>query len=96
MKNLCAVVAAASLLATSALAQTPLAPGKPAGLLQAQEKDDNTLLYVAGIGLVAAGIGLLASGSSNNGAASSVATTGGGTTTTTTTTTTTKAATTST
>jgi hypothetical protein len=62
MKTMYAVIAAASLLATTAMAAPPLAPGKPAGLRQAQDADDNTVLYIIGIGAVAAGIALLASG----------------------------------
>lgn len=69
MKNICAVIVAASLLTTAAMAATPLAPGKPAGLRKAQDQDDNTVLYIIGIGAVAAGIALLASGSDNNGSA---------------------------
>jgi hypothetical protein len=60
----------------------PLAPGKPAGLHQAQDQNDNTVLYVIGIGLVAAGIAVAASGGSNGNLASGTS----GTTTTTTTT----------
>lgn len=78
-------VTVAALFATSALAadvSAPLAPGKPAGLKQAQAHDDNTVLYIVGGGAVIAGIVLLAS---NGGGNNTV--TGGGTTTTTTTTT---------
>ncbi|HWY60562.1 MAG TPA: hypothetical protein VNW15_01545 [Rhizomicrobium sp.] len=66
MKTIYAVIAAASLLATTAMAAPPLAPGKPAGLRQAQDADDdNTVLYIIGIGAVAAGIALLASDNGN-------------------------------
>ena len=93
MKNLCAAVTAASLAVaslTSAGLAAPLAPGKPAGLTQAQERD-NTVIYIVGLGIVAAGIALVASGNSNGNLAPGTLTG-----TTTTTTTTTKAATTST
>lgn len=102
MRNFVAATVAATLIASSALAATdvsPLPAGKPAGVKKAQE-EDNTVWWVVGVGFVAAGIGLLASGDSNGSlAAGTVVTTtsstaGGGTTTTTTTTT--KAATTST
>jgi hypothetical protein len=53
------------LTGTAALAETPLAPGKPAGIHQAQMQTP-TLLIVAGVAVVAAGIALAASGGSNN------------------------------
>jgi hypothetical protein len=90
MRNFIAALAAASLLTTSAIAAAPLAPGKPAGLKKAQDADDNTILYIIGIGAVAAGIAILASDSNdNNGSTTTPPTT-------TTTTTSSKAATTST
>ena len=55
-----------SMIATSALAadaDSSLAPGRPAGVQQAQRDGDNTVLYVVGLGVVAAGIALVASGS---------------------------------
>jgi hypothetical protein len=65
MRTIGAVFLASTLIATSAFAATdaaaPLAPGKPAGVKQAQERD-NTLLLVLGVGVVAAGIALVASG----------------------------------
>jgi hypothetical protein len=66
----------AVLFATNALAtdvNAPLAPGKPAGLKQAQERnvDDNTILYIVGGAAIIAGIAILASsgngGNNNNG-----------------------------
>ena len=73
MKNLCAAAAAISLLASSALADpsqnasmAPLAPGKPSGLQKAQDASDNTVLYIVGIGVVAAGIALAVSGNGNS------------------------------
>jgi hypothetical protein len=91
MRNFIAAIAAASLLTTSAIAAAPLAPGKPAGLKKAQDADDNTVLYIIGIGAVAAGIAILASDSNDNNGGSTVTPP-----TTTTTTTSSKAATTST
>jgi hypothetical protein len=69
------------------LAGGPLAPGKPAGVAKAQADDDNTVLYVIGVGAIVAGVALLASDHHHGGAGSTGGTTGGGTTTTTTTTT---------
>jgi hypothetical protein len=55
----------AVLFATNALAtdvNAPLAPGKPAGVKQAQEANaDNTILYIVGGAAVIAGIAILAS-----------------------------------
>ncbi len=63
-----AAILASSLIVSSAFAATdataPLAPGKPAGVKQAQATD-NTLLLVLGLGVVAGGIALVASGSGN-------------------------------
>lgn len=68
MRTIGAVVLASSLLVSSAFAATdsaaPLAPGKPAGVKQAQ-MENNTLLLVVGLGVVAGGIALLASGGGN-------------------------------
>lgn len=88
MRNFVAALMAASLVASSALAASdtgPLAAGKPAGVKQAQN-DDNTVWYIVGLGVVAAGIAIVASGNSNGPLASGSLTT--------TTTTTTKASTT--
>jgi hypothetical protein len=70
MRNFYAILTAAALLSGSAMAagsDTSLAPGKPAGLRTAQE-DDNTFVYILGLGVVAAGIALVASdnGHDNN------------------------------
>jgi hypothetical protein len=95
MRNFVAATVAATMIASSAFAATdtgPLAVGKPAGVKQAQDKDDNTVWYVVGLGFVAAGIALVASGDSNGSLAPGTVTT----TTSSATTTTTKAATTST
>lgn len=82
MRIVCAALIASSFLATSALAGSAdlLSPGQPAGVKQAQMTNDTTLYYIAGLGLIGAGIALAASGHHHAAAA-------GGTTTTTTTTT---------
>ena len=92
MRNFVAATLAVTMIASSAIAATdtgPLPAGKPAGVRQAQD-NDNTVWWVVGLGFVAAGIALVASGSSNNNLAPGTVTT------TTTTATTTKATTTST
>jgi hypothetical protein len=68
MRTIGAILLASSLIASSAFAATdasaPLTPGKPAGVKQAQSTD-NTLLLVLGLGVVAGGIALVATGNSN-------------------------------
>jgi hypothetical protein len=68
MRTFGAAILASSLIVSSAFAATdaaaPLAPGKPAGVKQAQAAD-NTLLIVLGLGVVAGGISLVASGGGN-------------------------------
>jgi len=69
MRILGAAILASSLVVSSSFAATtnsnaPLAPGKPAGVKQAQ-MEGNTLLLVLGVGVVAGGIALVASGSGN-------------------------------
>jgi hypothetical protein len=68
MRIIGAAILASSLIVSSAFAATdasiPLAPGKPAGVKQAQERD-NTLMMVLGLGVVAGGIALVASGNGN-------------------------------
>jgi hypothetical protein len=70
MRNFVAATMAATLIATSAIAATTngnsLAPGKPAGVKHAQDMSDNTVWWLVGLGVVAAGIALVASGSNNN------------------------------
>ena len=86
MRNFVAAAVAASLIASSALAATdvaPLAPGKPAGVKQAQDFNEGTWIWIVGLGIVAAGIAVVASGNSNGTLAAGTV----GTTTTTTTTT---------
>jgi beta-lactamase regulating signal transducer with metallopeptidase domain len=90
MRSFVAATLAAVLTVSSALAaadSTPLAAGKPAGIKQAQDANDNTIWYIVGLGVVAAGIAIVASGNSNGALAS-------GTTSTTSTTSTTKTSTT--
>ncbi len=68
MRTIGAVILASSLIASGAIAATnaagPLAPGKSAGVKQAQAAN-NTLLIVLGVGVVAGGIALVASGNGN-------------------------------
>lgn len=69
MRTIGAVIVASSLIVSSAFAATdanaPLTPGKPAGVKQAQAMD-NTLLLVLGLGIVAGGIALVATGNGHN------------------------------
>lgn len=68
MRNFYALLTAAALLSSSALAAStdaPLAPGKPAGVRAAQD-GDNTVFVIIGLGAVAAGIALIASDNGNN------------------------------
>ena len=89
MRNLCAVVLAAALVTSSAFAASnidgPLAPGKPAGVAQAQS-GSQVALIVAGTAAFAMIAALVSGGGS--GASGGSNTTGGGSGTTTTTTTT--------
>lgn len=68
MRTIGAAILASNLIVSSAFAATdangPLTPGKPAGVKQAQSMD-NTLLLVLGLGVVAGGIALVASGNGN-------------------------------
>ena len=76
MKSVFATIAAASLLGTSAFVtgvmadpaagHAALAPGKPAGVRKAQDTNDNTMIYIIGAGIVAAGIAIAASGDSDS------------------------------
>ena len=82
MRVLIAAVAGAAMLASSALAGEavdagtgPLAPGKPAGVQKAQDRD-NAVLYLVGGGLVIAGIVLVATGGSNKTPTGSISTSG--------------------
>lgn len=72
LRNLGAAAVAASLFfsTTAAFAGTPdnqsaLAPGKPAGVKQAQMMDDDTALWLLGGAVVIGGIVLVATGTSN-------------------------------
>ncbi len=70
MRSIGSALLATALFASSAFAATdvstkaPLAPGKPAGVKQAQLAGSG-LLFVVGIGIVAGGIALVASGAGN-------------------------------
>ena len=71
MRTLGAAILATSLIASSAFAgvdsnySAPLAPGKPAGVKQAQ-MHGALAWWLVGIGVVGLGIGLVASGNGNN------------------------------
>ena len=67
MKTILATVLALALSAPGALAGNtdPLAPGKSAGLHQAQFEDRNDMLIVAGAALVGIGIALAVTGDSS-------------------------------
>ena len=67
MRNLCAVVLSAALLTTSAFAAGSngvLAPGKPAGVKQAQS-GSTVALIIGGTALVIMGAAMVGSGSSS-------------------------------
>jgi hypothetical protein len=87
MRNLCAVVLAAALVTSSAFAASnigPLAPGKPAGVAQAQS-GSQVALIVAGTAAFAMIAALVSGGGSGASGGSNTTGGGGGTTTTTTT-----------
>ena len=67
MRIIVAAILASSLVVSSSFAATnaPLAPGKPAGVKQAQMQG-NTLMLILGAGVVAGGIALVASGGSDH------------------------------
>lgn len=68
MRNLGAAILATALFVSSATAATnttSLAPGKPAGVQQAQ-MHGHTLLWIVGLGIVIGGVALVASGNGNN------------------------------
>lgn len=79
MRRVIAPLVSIVLFVTSAFAGTntngPLAPGKPAGVKQADLGDD-TLLYIVGIGAVIAGIAIIASDNGNGHGSVSGTTTG--------------------
>ncbi len=54
-----------SLAGSAAFAETPLAPGKPAGIHKAQ-LENGTIIILAGAAVVAAGIAIAVSNDSNN------------------------------
>jgi len=65
MRSLAAVALATSLMVSNVYAATvsPLPAGKPAGVKHAQ-REQNTMLLLIGVGIVGAGIALVASGDS--------------------------------
>ena len=77
MRSIAAVALATSLLVSNAFAApvSPLAAGKPAGVHHAQMDRSNTLFIALGVGIMAAGIALAASGDSNQVTASTTTTT---------------------
>jgi beta-lactamase regulating signal transducer with metallopeptidase domain len=78
MRNFVAATMAAVLITSSAFAATdvgPLPAGKPAGVKQAQDANDNTVWWIVGIGVIAAGIALVASGNGNGNLAPGTVTT---------------------
>lgn len=82
MRAIGAVLLASSLMVSTSFAgtsaDTPLAPGKPAGVKEAQAMD-NTLLLVLGLGVVAGGIALVASSSGHSSVATTTTSTSTGT-----------------
>ena len=74
MRTFLSVVLATLLTSSALAADGALAPGKPAGVKQAQDQD-NTLLYVAGLGLVAAGIAIAASSGNDHNTTTTTTTT---------------------
>ena len=73
MRTFGAALLATALVVTSAFA-APLAPGKPAGVKNAQAGDTSAVMIVAGIGVVGLGIGLVASSNNKGPSVSSNAT----------------------
>jgi hypothetical protein len=72
MRLFIAATVAATLFATNLLAAEAVAPlpaGKPAGVQKAQDAD-NTVWWIVGLGAVAAGIAIVASGNSSTSATS--------------------------
>ena len=61
MKAFTAALLVCSFMATSALAETSLPKGKPAGVKKAQALSPNAILIIAGAGLAGVGLGIAAS-----------------------------------
>lgn len=62
MKLAISITTTLALIASTAIADaSALAPGKPAGVQEAQDMSLNTTMIVAGVGLAAAGIAIAAS-----------------------------------
>jgi hypothetical protein len=66
MRNICIAAVTAGLLFAPAAWAEPLAPGKPAGLHNAQVMDNTVLLVVLGAAVIA-GIAVAASSGGSNG-----------------------------
>lgn len=69
MRSWVVTLLASSLIVSSAFAaerSAPLAPGKPAGVKQAQSQG-SALWWIGGIAVIGAGVGLVASGNGNKG-----------------------------
>lgn len=98
MRSFVAVALAGNLLMSTAFAASvsPLPAGKPAGVKIAQVEDRDNMMLLVGVGIVAAGIALVASSSARAPLVAAVATTTATTTTADTTTTTTTTSTTAT
>jgi hypothetical protein len=74
-RSVTAAAAAVLTLSNFAMAQEPLAPGKPAGVKHAQTVETDTLLEGLGLAAVAIGITVgLSSGSGSSGSGVSVST----------------------
>ncbi|HEX4027911.1 MAG TPA: hypothetical protein VHX18_09840 [Rhizomicrobium sp.] len=56
MRNFCIAMVAAGLTFAQAAWADPLAPGKPAGVRQAQMWDDSTTMIIIGVAVAAAAI----------------------------------------
>jgi len=66
MRILCIAAVAAGLVFSPALAD-PLSPGKPAGVRQAQDWDNGTVMIIIGVGVAAAAIAIAASSGNSSG-----------------------------
>lgn len=81
MRTFLSAALASVIFASSALAEdaaNPLAPGKPAGVKEAQSGEINPLFYI-GVGAIAVAVLIAASHSSHNGGSSTTTTTTTGT-----------------
>jgi hypothetical protein len=67
MRNFCIAMVAAGLVFAPAAWAHPLAPGKPAGVHQAQMWDNGTTMIVIGVAVAAAAIAVAASSGGSGG-----------------------------